>query len=167
MPHLTRVAVLVKPDNPVFGPTLQVLETAARSLNIALQRFDAHGPGEFEAAFSAMAKRRVEALVIQEDAVFLSNVRAIADLAERQALPLGGFSELAEAGGLIGYGVNFLEMCRRAAVFVDEVLRATKPADIPVEQATNYEIVLNMRTAKKLGLTIPTSILLRADRVID
>jgi putative ABC transport system substrate-binding protein len=167
MPHITQVAILVKPDNPLFGSTLQALEIAASSLKIALQQFDAHEPGEFEAAFSAMAKRRVDAVVIQEDAVFLSNVRAIADLAARHALPLAGFSELAEAGGLIGYGVNFLEMCRRGAVFVDKVLGGVKPVDIPIEQATKFETVLNMRAAKQLGVTIPTSILLRADRVIE
>jgi putative ABC transport system substrate-binding protein len=114
-----------------------------------------------------MAKRRVDAVVTAEDAVFLSNVRAIADLAARQSLPLAGFNELAEAGGLIGYGVDFHAMCRRGAVFVDKVLRGVKPDDIPVEQATKFETVLNMRTAKTLGVMIPTSILLRADRVIE
>jgi putative ABC transport system substrate-binding protein len=167
MPHITEVAVLVKPDNPLFVSMLQGLEIAANSLKIELQRFDARGLSEFEAAFLAMAKRRVDAVVTAEDAVFLSNVRAIADLAARQSLPLAGFNELAEAGGLIGYGVDFHAMCRRGAVFVDKVLRGVKPDDIPVEQATKFETVLNMRTAKTLGVMIPTSILLRADRVVE
>jgi putative ABC transport system substrate-binding protein len=167
MPQITEVAVLVKPDNPLFVSMLQGLEIAANSLKIGLQRFDARGLSEFEAAFLAMAKRRVDAVVTAEDAVFLSNVRAIADLAARQSLPLAGFNELAEAGGLIGYGVDFHAMCRRGAVFVDKVLRGVKPDDIPVEQATKFETVLNMRTAKTLGVMIPTSILLRADRVIE
>lgn len=167
MPQITQVAILVKPDNPLFASTLQVLEIAANSLNIGLQQFDAHGPNEFEAAFLAMAQARVDAVVIQEDAVFLSNVRTIADFATRQALPSAGFNELVEAGGLVGYGVNFLEMCRHAAVFVDKILKGLKPANIPVEQATKFETILNMRTAKRLGVTIPTSILLRADRVIE
>jgi putative ABC transport system substrate-binding protein len=167
MPHITEVAILVKPDNPLFVSMLQDLEIAANSLKIGLQRFDAHGPSEFEAAFLAMAKRRVDAVVTAENAVFLSNVRAIADLAARQSLPLAGYNELAEAGGLIGYGVNFHAMCQRGAVFVDKVLRGVKPVDVPVEQATKFETVLNIRTAKTLGVMIPTSILLRADRLIE
>jgi ABC-type uncharacterized transport system substrate-binding protein len=167
MPHITEVAILVKPDNPLFVSMLQGLEIAADSLKVGLQRFDAHGPSEFEAAFLAMAKRRVDAVVTAEDAVFLSNVKAIADLAARQSLPLAGFNELAEAGGLIGYGVNFHAMCQRGAVFVGKVLRGVKPVDIPVEQATKFETVLNIRTAKTLGVMIPASILLRSDRLIE
>ena len=167
MPHITRVAILVKPDNPLFKSTLPVLETAASSLKIELQQFAARSPSEFEVAFSAIAKSRIEAIVFQEDAVFLGHLRAIADLAARQSLPFAGSSEFAEAGGLIGYGVDFLEMCRRAAVFVDKILRGAKPADVPVEQATKFETLLNMRAAKSLGVTIPTSTLLRADRVIE
>ena len=167
MPQIARVAILVKPDNPLFKSTLPVLESAANSLKIELQQFDAHSPGEFEMAFSAMARSRIDAIVIQEDAVFLGNLRAIADLAARQSLPFAGSSEFAEAGALIGYGVDFLEMCRRAAVFVDKIVRGARPADVPVEQATKFETVLNMRAARSLGVTIPTSILLRADRVIE
>jgi putative ABC transport system substrate-binding protein len=167
MPHITEVAVLVKPDNPLYLSMLQGLEIAANSLNIGLQRFDAQRPSEFEAAFLAMAKRRVDAVVIAEDAVFLSNVGAIADLAARQSLPLAGFNEVAEAGGLIGYGVNFHAMCQRGAAFVDKVFRGAHPADIPVEQATKFETVVNLRAAKTLSVTIPTSILLRADQVIE
>jgi len=167
MPHITRVAILVKPDNPLFKSTLPVLEIAANSLKIELQQFGAHSPSEFEVAFLAMAKSHIDAIVFQEDAVFLGNLRAIADLAARQSLPFAGSSEFAEAGALIGYGVDFLELCRRAAVFVDKIVRGAKPADVPVEQATKFETVLNIRAAKLLGVTIPTSILLRADRVIE
>ena len=167
MPHIARVAILVKPDNPLFKSTLQVLEIAANSLKVELQQFDAHSSSEFEVAFLAMAKRRIDAILFQEDAVFLGNLSAIADLAARQSLPFAGSSEFAEAGALIGYGVDFLEMCRRAAVFVDKILRGAKPADVPVEQATKFETVLNIRAAKSLGVTIPSSILLRADRVIE
>jgi putative ABC transport system substrate-binding protein len=167
LPQMTRVAILVKPDNPLFKSTLPILETAANSLKIELQRFDAHGPSDFEAAFSAMGKTRVEAIVFQEDAVFLDNLRAIGDLATRQSLPFAGSSEFAEAGALIGYGVDFLDMCRRAAMFVDKILKGAKPAEVPVEQATKFETVLNMKAAKSLGITIPTSMLLRADRVVE
>jgi putative ABC transport system substrate-binding protein len=167
MPHIARVAVLVKPDNPLFKSTLPVLETAATSLRVDLQRFDAHGPNDFAAAFSAMAKSRTEAIVFQEDAVFLGNLTAIADLATKYSLPFAGSSEFADAGALIGYGADFLDMCRRAAVFADKILKGARPADVPVEQASKFETVLNMTAAKSLGVTIPTSILLRADRVIE
>jgi putative ABC transport system substrate-binding protein len=167
MPHITRVAILVNPDNPLFRSTLPVLDTTANALKIGLQQFNADDASDFETAFSAMTKARVDAVLVQEDAVFLSNAKAIANLGARHALPLAGFNELADAGGLVGYGVNFLEMCRRASVFVDKVLKGVKPSDIPVEQATRFETVLNMQAARKAGVAIPTSILLRADRVIE
>jgi putative ABC transport system substrate-binding protein len=167
MPQVAQVAVLVKPDNPLFKSTLQALQDAASALRIQLHRFDVPGPNELETAFSAMSRRGVAAAVIQEDAVFLSNVKAIAELAGRYSLPLAGFEELAEAGALIAYGVSFLEMCRRGAVFVDKILRGLKPGDIPVEQATKFETVVNVRTAKRLGVAIPPPLLLRADRVLE
>jgi putative ABC transport system substrate-binding protein len=167
IPHIARAAVLVKPDNPLFKSTLPVLQSAANALQLELQQFDAPGPGEFEAAFSAMAKRSVDAIVFQEDAVFLNNLKTIAELAARHSLPFAGSSEFAEAGALIGYGVDFMQMCRRAAVFVEKILKGAKPADLPVEQATTFETVLNLRAARSLGLTMPTSILLRAERVIE
>jgi putative ABC transport system substrate-binding protein len=124
-----------------------------------LQQFEVHGPNDFGDAFVAMAKRGVDAVVILEDAVFVSNARAIADLAAKHRLPSAGFNEFAEAGGLIGYGVNFLEMYRRAAVYVDKILKGTKPAE--------FAIVANTKTAKALGLEIPQSLLARADEVIE
>jgi ABC-type uncharacterized transport system substrate-binding protein len=139
IPHVMRVAILVKPDNPLFKSTLPVLEAAAQSLKIELHQFDAHSPGEFAVAFSAMVKERIDAIVVQEDAVFLGNLRAIADLAARRSLPFAGSSEFADAGALIGYGVDFHDMCRRAAVFVDKILKGAKPSDLPVEQATKFE----------------------------
>ena len=166
VPHLTQAAVLVKPDNPFSEPAVRALDTAAVPLKIKLSHFDAHGPHQFEAVFSEMAERRVEAVVILEDAVFVSNARAIADFAARRRLPSAGFSEFVEAGGLFGYGVEFVEMYRRAAVFVDKILKGTKPAEIPVEQASTFEFRINLKTAKVLGLTIPPS-LLQADQVIE
>jgi putative tryptophan/tyrosine transport system substrate-binding protein len=167
MPRISQVAILVKPDNPFFGTALRALEIPAKSLNIRLQQFEVSGPNDFEDAFAAMANRGVDAVVILEDAVFVSNARAIADLAAKYRLPSAGFNEFAEAGGLIGYGVDFLEMYRRAAVFVDKILKGAKPADIPVEQATKFAVVTNMKTAKALGLDVPTSLLLRSDEVIE
>ena len=135
MPRVSQVAILVKPDNPFFGTALRALEDSAKSLNIRLQQFEVRELNDFGDAFAGMAKWGIDAVVILEDAVFVSNARAIADLAAKHQLPSAGFNEFAEAGGLIGYGVDILEMYRRAAVFVDRILKGAKPADIPVEQA--------------------------------
>jgi putative ABC transport system substrate-binding protein len=167
MPGITRVGVLLKPDNPLFLPTLQSLEVAAGSLGVKLQQFAARGPVEFDFAFSEMARRGVDAVVIQEDAVFVSNVRAIVDLAAKHRLLSAGFIEFAEAGGVIGYGASFVEMCRRAGFCIDAILKGRNAVDIPVEQATRFELVLNLKTAQALGVIVPTSILLRADTAIE
>ena len=166
-PHITRVAVLVKPDNPLFRATLPVIRRAADTLKIELQQFDAHGPTDFGPAIAAMAKSRVEGIVIQEDAVYLTNLKRIIDLATKHSLPVAASGEFAEAGALITYGADFHEMCRHAALFVDKILRGTKPAELPVDRATKFETVLNMRAAKTLGLSVPSLALLRADRVIE
>jgi putative ABC transport system substrate-binding protein len=167
MPRIRHVAIPVKPDNPFFETALRALENPAKSLNIRLQQFEMRGPNDFADTFATMTKSGVDAVVILEDAVFVSNARAIADLAAKQRLPSAGFDEFAEAGGLIGYGVDFLQMYRRAAVFVDKILKGANPADIPVEQATKFVVVFNLKTANALGFDVPTSILLRADRVIE
>jgi len=167
VPRISQVAILVKPDNPFFAPAIRALEVAAKALKIRLQQFEARDPNEFEAAFSAMSKRRVDAVVILEDAVFVTHVKTIAELAAKHRLPAAGFQELAVAGGLIGYGVDFLQMYRHAAVFVDKILRGTKPADIPVEQASKFDLLINLKTARALSLTIPPPLLVRADQVIE
>ena len=166
IPHITRVAVLLNPDNPTSGPMLQAMEPTAKSLKIYLQQFAARGPNEFDGTFAAMAKSRADALTLGQLA-FRAHATAIANLALKQRLPLAGFNGFAEAGGLMGYGVNIPEMFRRAAYFVDRILKGAKPGDLPVEQPTRFELVVNMKTAKALGLTIPQSILVRADRVIE
>ena len=167
VPSLKRAAVLVKPDNPLFKSTLPVLESAAASLEVELQQFHVTNANELKGAFSSMEKSRIEGVVVQEDAVFLSNLKAITSLALSHSLPLAGSSEFAAAGGLLSYGVDFLEMCRHAAVFVDKILKGTRPSNIPVEEATKFETVLNRKVANSLWLSVPTSILLRADRVIE
>ena len=167
IPHITCVAVLVKPDNPLFKATLPVLQTAAAILNIELQQFVAHGPGEFEPAIAEMIKNRVEGIIVQEDAVYLTNSRKIIELATKQSLPVASSGEFGEAGALIAYGADFHDMCRRAALFVDKILRGAKPGEVPVERATKFETVFNMKTAKILRLPVPPLALLRADRVIE
>ena len=167
MPRLTQVAVLTNPDNSMTGPILQAMEVTARSLNVALHRFEVREPSELEGAFAAMAKRRVDAVVIHEDPRFVVNAKKIADLAAKQRLPSIGFGEFTEAGGLIAYGVNFLELYRRAAYFVDRILKGAKPGDLPIERATRFELVINRKTAKALKLTIPQQLLVRADKIIE
>jgi putative ABC transport system substrate-binding protein len=167
LPRITQVATLVKPDNPLLRTPPQALHMAAKSLKIELQQFEARGPDEFGAAFSALAKRRVDAVAILDDAVFIANARALANLAAKHRLPSAGFDELAEAGGLIGYGVDFLPMYRRAALFVDKILKGAKPGDLSIEQATKFRLIINIKTSNALGLTIPQSLLLRADEVIQ
>jgi ABC-type uncharacterized transport system substrate-binding protein len=167
VPRVTQVAIMVKPGNTMFGPVLKAMETTARSLKVALQQFAVQGPSEFEDAFSAMARSRIDAVVVLEDPTFVSNSTVIARRAAGSRLPLVGFKEIAEAGGLLAYGVDIPGMFRRAAYFVDKILKGAKPQDLPVEQATRFELVVNLKTAKALGITIPQSVLVRADRAIE
>jgi putative ABC transport system substrate-binding protein len=149
------------------APVLPQITNIAQSLKLELHQFAARGPAEFEGAFAAMAARRVGALVILDDAVLLANAPALAKLASNQRLPSSGWSDFALAGGLLSYGVNFPEMFRRAATFVDKILKGTKPSDLPMERAAKFETIINLKTAKALGLTIPPSLLARADEVIE
>ena len=165
-PRTKRVAVLINPGNPSNAPILQAMELAARSLKLEIPQFEARGPQEFESAFTAMAAKRVDAVTIIDDAVLIANAKAIANLAAKKRLPLMAFNETVEAGGLMAYGANFPEMYRRAASYVDKILKGAKPGELPIEQATTFELVINMKAAKALGLTVPQSLLQRADRVI-
>ena len=167
LPRSRRVAVLLNPDNPSSAEVLKTMDSTAGSLKVELQRFQTQGPGAFESAFSRMAQGRVDAVVVTTDSLFNNNARAIADLAAQRRLPSAGTKEFAEAGGSIGYGWNFPENYRRAAYFVDRIVKGAKPADLPVEQPTKFELVINLKTARSLGLTIPQSLLVRADEIIQ
>jgi len=166
VPRITRVAVLLNPANAASGLILQAMRATAESVKLELQPFEVRGPKEFGRTFSAMAKGRVDAIVVSQDTLFGANAKEIADLAARQRLPSAGNKEFAEAGGLIGNGASNAELYRRGAYFVDRILKGAKPGDLPIEQATRFELVINMKTAKALGIKIPQSILLRADKVI-
>ena len=165
-PRAGRVAVLVNPVNRT-QTGLGLLESTARSLKLELQRVEIRRPDELERAFSNMGQSRVDAVLVSQDALFNANVRLIADLAAKKRLPSSGTKDFAEAGGVIGYGWDVSDNNRRAALFVVKILRGTKPADLPVEQPTKFELVINLKTAKALGLTIPQTLLLRADQVIQ
>jgi putative ABC transport system substrate-binding protein len=167
IPDMAEVAVLINPDNAVNESLLQAMSNRAGSMKIGTRSFEARRPNEFDATFSAMVKEHVEFIVINDDAVFLANDKAIAELASKYRIPSTGSMEYAEAGGLMGYGVNFLDMYRHGAYFVDRILKGAKPADLAVQQPTKFELAVNLKTAKALGLMIPQSILLRADEVIE
>jgi len=165
--HLARVAVLFNPANPSMRPALKTMEETARYLNVELQQIEARGPNDFDGALAAMAERRGQAFVLADDPFLRSHVGTIAQLAAKRRLASVGDREYAEAGGLLGYAVNRPEVFRRAAVFIDKILKGAKPGDLPFEQVDRFELVVNMKTAKALSLTIPQSLLLRADQVIE
>jgi putative ABC transport system substrate-binding protein len=167
VPRTKQVAILLNPDNPVSGPNLKAAEITARSVKLVLQRFDARGPSQIESAFAAMASTPVDAVAIFEDAIFFANTKLIADIALAQRLPSIGYLDLAEAGGLMAYGVNFPETFRHAAVFVDKILKGAKPNQLPVEQPTKFKLVLNLKAGKALGLQIPDKLLALAEEVIE
>jgi putative tryptophan/tyrosine transport system substrate-binding protein len=167
VPGIVEVAVLLNPDNALNGPILQAMDNVASSINVNLRKFEAKGPNEFDATLSAIVRQRIDALAVHDDAVFLANEISLAELVAKNRIPSTGNKEFAEAGGLIGYGVNFIKIFRRAAYFVDKILKGAKPADLPVEQRTKFELVINLNTANALGITIPPSIMVRADEVIE
>jgi putative ABC transport system substrate-binding protein len=167
IPRVRRVAVLANPDNAAMGQYFQAMEIAAKELNVALLRFNARGPADLDGAFAAMAKESVDAITVPEDVILIASFKRIAELAVKERLPSISFIEYADAGGLFGYGANFLALYRRAPVFVDKILKGAKPADIPIERPTTFEFVINMKTAKTLGLTVSPATRLRADREIE
>jgi putative ABC transport system substrate-binding protein len=168
VPKVRRVAILSNPRNPAHPPAIRDLKVAARSLGVQLQLLEARGPNEFDGAFAAMAKERVGALLVVADGLFILHRTRLADLAARSRLPAAyGYREHVEAGGLMSYGLSLRDLFRRGATFVDKILKGAKPGDLPVEQPTKFELVINMKTAKALGLTIPPVLLLRADEVIQ
>jgi putative ABC transport system substrate-binding protein len=166
-PRISRPAALSNPDNPVSRPIIPAMQAAAAPLSLIIDVVRAQGPSEFDSAFAAMAERRADSVVVTEDGEFAASFRAIATLALANKLPSIGAREYAEAGGLIGYGVNILGLYRRAAYFVDRILKGAKPADLPIEQPTKFELIVNLKTAKTLGLAISETFLVRADGVIE
>ena len=166
IPSITRIAYLFNPADP--PTTYSAMESAVKGLQVELRRYEADAPNHFDAAFGQIVKAQSHAVVVQGDTLFGVNVRTIAQLALKHRLPsASSINEFAEAGGLIAYGPNRLEGFRRAAVFVDKLLKGAKPGDLPIERPTRFERVINMKTAKALGVSIPQSLLLRADTVIE
>jgi putative ABC transport system substrate-binding protein len=170
VPGVSRVAVLWHPGASGEGTDKDMLkgaEVAARALGVRLQLVETRGPEDFDRAFPDMIRARAEALTVVPSAMFFGERRRLVDLAAKNRLPaVYPLREFVDAGGLMAYGPNLADLFRRAATYVDKILKGTKPADLPVEQPTKFELVLNLKTAKALGLTIPPSVLGRADEVI-
>jgi len=171
VPGVSRVAVLWHPG--ILGERteqdmLKEVEVAARALGVRVQFIEARGPADFDRAFSDMTRARAGALTVLTSAMFVSERRRLVDLAARNRLPtVFPWREGVDAGGLMSYGPDLADLFRRAATYVDKILKGAKPADLPVEQPTKFELVINLKTAKALGLTIPQSVLGRADEVIQ
>jgi len=167
LPGLTEVGVLLNRINPANAPIVPAVRRTAEALKLKLHQFGVREPDEFEAAFAEMASKRIDALVVIDDAILIANAQTLAQIALRQRLPSSGWSDYAVAGGLLSYGINFTDMFRRAANFVDKILKGAKPSDLPVERASKFETIVNLKTAKALGIEVSTSLLLRADEVIE
>ena len=168
IPRLSRVAVLWNPPHPLHGLSLRELAGVARSLRMQIQPLEVWVPEHFEIAFEATRRGYAEAVMVLASPMHYLHLRQIADLAMKHHLPAtSDFREFADAGGLMAYGPSFPDLYRRAARYVDQILKGAKPADLPVEQPTKFELIINLKTAKALGLTIPQSLLLRADQVIE
>jgi putative ABC transport system substrate-binding protein len=167
-PAVTRVAVLWNPDNPVWTRTLKRLQEAAPALGMKLQPLAVRDPADLGVAFGAATREKAGALSVVNDTTLSSKRQRIMDFAARHRLPvICGARSFIAAGGLIVYAANFPDLVRRAAGYVNKILKGAKPDDLPVEQPTKFELVINLKTAKALGLTIPPSLLARADQVIE
>jgi ABC-type uncharacterized transport system substrate-binding protein len=166
VPSMTRAGVLL-PRSLSNPNVLEMMGATAKALKVRLQPIEVRKPSEFESAFSAWADEQIGGFVMSDHALFGLNAHAIVALAAKRRLPSIGALELPASGGLMGYGVNFPDMFRRAAAFVDKILKGEKPGDIPVEQATKFKSVRNLKTAKALGLTVPLTLQVTADEVIE
>jgi putative ABC transport system substrate-binding protein len=168
VPKLSRVAVLRNPDNPITTIAWKAMQPAAQALGVKLQPGEARGADDLDRALARIKAARPDGLVVVPDRFLLAYRESIVQFVVKNRLP-GMFPhrEFAQEGGLMAYEPDFADMYRRAATYVDKILKGAKPADLPVEQPTRFELVINLKTAKALGLTIPQAVLLRADQVIQ
>ena len=167
LPTVSRVAVLWNPANPVAALMVREADVAAQRLGVQLHLLEARGPDAFDSAFAAMTSAHAGALLVLADAMFTQHRRRLVELAATSRLPtMHNIRPFVEAGGLMAYGVSPRDLRRRAAVYVDKILKGAKPADLPVEQPTKFQLIINLKTAEALGLTIPPTLLFQADEVI-
>ena len=166
LPRASRISALFNVSNPSLPPAWKEIETAARSLGMQPQLLDVRKPEDLGPAFDGAVRRRTDALVVGLDTLTQASQRLIVDLAAKHRLP-AVYASMEFAGGLVVYGVNYPDHYRRAATFADRIFKGTQPGDLPVERPTKFELIINVKTAKALGLTIPPSLLQRADQVIE
>jgi len=167
MPDLTDVGMVLNLSNLMNDAVLPQVAQVASPLKLTLHQFDVRAAAQLEDSFAAMTERRIRAVVVFDDAVLLSNAQPLAALALKRRIATAGWLDFAVDGGLLAYGVNFPDMFRRAAAYVDKIFKGANPGDLPVERATKFGTILNLKTAKALGLEMPPSLLLRADQVIE
>jgi putative ABC transport system substrate-binding protein len=168
VPGLSRVAVVWDPATPSHRPGLKAVEAAGPSLGLRIQSVPVRSATEYESAFSAMVRERADGVLVLSTPLFIAGAQPLADLSVKHKLPsLFGPKDHVAAGGLMSYSPDRRDLYRRGAVFVDKILKGARPDDLPVERATRFELVINLKTAKTLGLTIPPSLLARADQVIE
>ena len=167
VPKLSRVAVIGTSTNPAYAQVITEVELAAKGFGVKLQNLDVLDSKDIETAFRAASKGRADGVLVLTSATLVPQRVQLAELAVKNRLPvMYSNSQYVEAGGLMFYGVNVLDLDRRAATYVDKILKGAKPADLPVEQPTKFEFIINLKAAKQIGLTIPPNVLARADRVI-
>jgi|SRR5215475_669977 len=168
IPPIVRIGLLTNFSSPASASRWRQMEGAARALGLEPQLLDVRAPEDLARAFDTAIKQRADAIVVLNNTLTQTNSRRIVDLSAKHRLPSIFVSrEFVDAGGLMAYGPNFTDLYRRAATYVDKILKGAKPADLPIEQPTQFELVVNLKTAKALGLTIPQSLLLRADQIIE
>jgi len=168
IPGIARIAVLRNPGNPSLIPQAKGAEVAARALGLRIQFFDVRSLDDFDAAFAGMAAARAAGLLVLADPLFFTQRKPIAELAIRHRLPaVTARSEITDAGIMMSYGASTVEPFRSATLFINKILRGAKPADLPVQQVTTFEFVVNLKTAKVLGIQFPQQLLVRTDRVIE
>lgn len=166
-PRAMRFGVLANPDNPATARQLEVMQSAAKSLKVQLQILEIRRTGDLERVLSASNNQAIEGLVTISDPILRDNQKLLAQHSLKKKIPsITASRGYAQAGGLLSYGPDYRELLRRCAVYTDKILKGTRPADLPVEQPINFELILNLKTAKAIGLTIPESVLLRVDEVI-
>jgi len=168
VPKLSHVAFFLNPANAFHTASMRQARVAAQSLGIKLQPMEVNKSEQLDGAFASIVKEKPDALLILADRIFLHNRKRMMEFAIQQRLPsVNAYRELVEAGGLISYGPSYEDMHRRAAVYVDKILKGTKPADLPIEQPTKFTLLINLKTAKTLGLTVPPTLVARADELIE
>jgi putative ABC transport system substrate-binding protein len=168
VPTLTRVATLTNPANPVYGALLRGVEAMGRRINVEVTRLNIQGPGDIEPAFESARRERVGGLVVLRDPVVITYRARVVELAAKHRLPvMYGWREFVDAGGFMSFEPSLPDLHRRAAGLVDRILKGARPADLPIEQSSKFDLVINLKTARTLGLTVPRSMLLRAEQVIE